>query len=106
MNEIRWSAAEKKVARAAFERAHERELSAVRAEVQGMLRNEKDDGVVWRVESYLREKRREMNEKYDYRYSVLMFLFMRLYSDGYVTDEDLVGLRAEKVERIRRGVGV
>ena len=45
--------------------------------------------------------RKEMDEKYDYRYSVLPFVFARLICDGWIKPEDLAGLSEEKLELIR-----
>ena len=67
-----------------------------------MLRNAPDDSTVWRLHDYLSEKRREIDEKYDYRYSVLVLVFHRLVSEGWLTEDELAGIGAEKVEMIRR----
>lgn len=56
---------------------------------------------LWKLESWLGHRRREIDEKYDYRYSVLPMVFARLVNEGRLTEEDLKGLDAEKVEAIR-----
>ncbi len=43
-----------------------------------------------------------VDETYDYRYSVLLEVFSRLVRDGWLTDADLLGLREDKIERIKR----
>ena len=100
MREFSWSPAEKKIARAAFDRAYERECLSIRREVESMLRG-RDAQVIWRVEEYLHKRRREIDDKYDFRYSVLMLLFIRLYAEGLLTDEDLEGLRDDKLQFIK-----
>ena len=45
---------------------------------------------MWRLLEYLTEKRIEVGEKYDYRYSVLDFVFARLIWEGWLQEEDLV----------------
>ena len=72
MREFTWSQSEKKAARAAFELAYSRELKSIREHAEAMLDNSPEDTVVWRLHDYLTEKRREIDQKYDYRYSVLM----------------------------------
>ena len=67
-----------------------------------MLRNEADDGAVWRLHDYLSEKRKEVDQKYDYRYSVLMLVFHRLVFEGWLKEDELEGVGSEKVEMIRR----
>jgi hypothetical protein len=102
MRGFSWSPAEKKIARAAFDRAYERECTSIADEVQSMLRSAGDSQVIWRLEEYLHNRRREIDQKYDYRYSVLMLVLTRLYHEGLLTDDDLAGLRADKLELIRR----
>ena len=60
-------------------------------EVEAMLQNARKPDVIWPLEEYLRKRRREIDQKYDYRYSELLFVFMRLYHESWVTDEDLQG---------------
>jgi hypothetical protein len=96
-----WSASEKKAARAAFDLAYDRETRAILDEVRSMLNAAKDPDVVWRIHDYLSKRRREVGEKYDYRYSQLIFVFARLLHEGWLTEDDLSGLRAEKIEQMK-----
>jgi len=57
---------------------------------------------LWRLQEYLTEKRIEIGEKYDYRYSVLDFFFARLIWEGWLQEEELEGLADEKLDEIRR----
>lgn len=102
MRDFSWTAAEKKIARAAFDLALSRELASVRHEVESMLAGSPDVHAVWRVHDYLSDKRREIDTKYDYRYSVLVSVFARLVQEGWLSESDLRGLAAEKVEAITR----
>ena len=102
MADFTWSAAEKKVARRAFDTAYKRECQAIEQEVRSMLHNARDCDVIWRLEEYLRRRRREIDQKYDFRYSVLMLVFARLFQEGWLTEEDLAGLREDKIQRITR----
>lgn len=101
MRDFTWSQPEKKIARAAFDRAYERECEAIRREVESMLQNARDLRIIWRIEEYLRDRRRETDQKYDYRYSVLPLVFARLLKEGWLTEEDLSGLNADKLEWIK-----
>ena len=67
-----------------------------------MLRNSSDDRVIWRLHDYLSEKRDELDRKYDYRYSVLMFVFPRLVSEGWLKPDELAGIGSEKLDVIRK----
>ena len=106
MFEFKWSPGEKRKARAAFDLALDRELKAIRQETEALLQKSGDESSIWRVHDYLSEKRREVDEKYDYRYSVLILVFSRLVSEGWLTVDDLSGIGAEKIEVIRQVIHV
>jgi len=106
MRDFQWSAAEKKVARAAFDLALSREMRSVRHEIEAMLGRSSDPGEVWRIHDYLSDRRQEIDYKYDYRYSVLITVFSRLVQEGWLTEEELDGLGPEKLEVIRRAVAL
>ena len=101
MREFTWSPGHKKAARAAFDLALARELKAIRREAEGILQQSGDDRAVWRLHDYLSGKRREFDQKYDYRYSVLITVFIRLVSEGWLTLDELSGIGAEKVDVIK-----
>lgn len=102
MRDFNWTVAEKKIARAAFDLAINRELASVRHEVESMLAASPDVQAVWRVHDYLSDRRRTIDAKYDYRYSVLVSVFARLLLEGWLSEDDLRGLALEKVEAITR----
>jgi len=103
VNDLKWSKEEKKIARAAFDRAYEREIAFIRKEATTMLLNLKEDHEIWKLEEYLWKKRREIDHKYDYRYSQLIFVFATLLGQGWLKESDLEGLSEDKLERIKRG---
>lgn len=106
MREYTWSPSQKKAARAAYDLALERELKAIRREAEAILQKSADDRAVWRLHDYLSKKRREVGEKYDYRYSVLILVFNRLVSDGWLALDELSGIGSEKVEVIKHLVSL
>lgn len=61
--------------------------------------NEPSD--LWKIHDYLTEKRKETDEKYDYRYSVLILVFAKLVYEGWTQLEDLEGLSDAKLQKIR-----
>jgi hypothetical protein len=103
--ELAWSHKEKGVARAAFDSALARETSAIRKKVEEMLQRSNEPTAVWDILEFLSKKQRELDWKYDYRYSVLTGVFARLLCEGWVAESDLAGLAPEKLELIRRGAG-
>src|SRR5256885_1180543 len=101
MRDFTWSKAQKEAARRAFDLASARDTEAIRREVEGMLRNSKDPRVVWRIEDYLYERRRGHDRGFDYRYSVLIFVFAGLVKESLLREEGVGGVGGGKVEGIR-----
>jgi hypothetical protein len=100
-----WSQSEKQIARRAFDRAlHEEKEAAIREfkERVERIRSIEDIDDLWALEDWLRRRRRAIDEKFDYRYSVLPEVFARLLFDGAIEESDLAGLAKEKVDEIRR----
>jgi hypothetical protein len=82
MNDRAWTNAEKKIARRAFEAALEAALAAVMAEFKAKAAAATTPDDMWSVERLLRERRREIDETVDYRYSQLLVVFGRLILEG------------------------
>jgi len=104
MRDQKWSAKEKAIARKAFERALHQDLEAVirqTKEIAGKIEQPFD---LWELERYLTQRRQEIDRQYDYRYSVLLFVFAGLIQRGRLREQDLHGLSEEKLEDIRRMV--
>ncbi len=96
-----WSPEEKKIARTAFDKAHQNEINEIKSELVRKVNNLTDLQNIWSLESYLSEKRKEMNRIYDYRYSVLIIVFGTLLVEGLINERDLKGLSEDKLEAIR-----
>jgi hypothetical protein len=100
-HDITWSGSEKKIARRAFDAALEGAVAGIVAEFKAKAAAVATDSEMWEMEDYLKRKRREVEELFDYRYSQLCFVFARLIYMGYLDEAPLVGLSAEKLELIR-----
>jgi hypothetical protein len=100
-NEPTWSKSEKAIARTAFDAALKRELQDVMHKTKQMANQIKKPADVWELEYYLTERRKEINRKYDYRYSQLRHVFGRLLYEGRVSEEELRGLQEDKLKSIR-----
>jgi hypothetical protein len=101
MNQMHWSSAEKAIARRAFNRALQQEFAdAIRSTKEMAARLEQPEDL-WKLERYLNDRRRAIDEQYDYRYSVLPLVFGRLISEGRLSEADLQGLDPEKLRIIR-----
>jgi hypothetical protein len=56
---------------------------------------------LWDLEHYLTQRRKEIDRKYDYRYSQLTQVFGRLLYEKRLRQEELCGLREDKLKPIR-----
>jgi len=100
-NEPIWSKSEKVLARTAFDAALGRELHEVIQEAKKMASQIQPSSDLWDLEHYLTQRRKEIDRKYDYRYSRLTDVFGRLLYENRLREEELDGLRADKLKAIR-----
>ncbi len=100
-NEPIWSRSEKAIARTAFDAALGRELHEVIQEAKRMARQIQQSSDLWDLEHYLTQRRKEIDRKYDYRYSRLAHVFGRLLHEKRLCEDELRGLREDKLEPIR-----
>lgn len=102
MRDLKWSAAEKVIARKAFDLAVGRELRTFIQEAKARAARIEQPSELWELERYLTECRQEIDRQYDYRYSVLPLVFGLLIKKVQLTEDDLLGLGDEKLALIRR----
>lgn len=100
-NEPTWSRSENAIARTAFDAALGRELHEVVQETKRRASQIRQSSDLWDLEHYLTECRKQIDRKYDYRYSRLTDVFGRLLYEGRVSEDELSGLRGDKLESIR-----
>src|SRR5580692_10126771 len=99
-NEPVWSRSEKAIARKAFDAALSRELHEVIQEAKRMASQIMQSSDLWDLEYYLTQRRKEIDRKYDYRYSQLTLVFGKLLQEGRLAEEELRGLAEDKLESI------
>jgi len=78
-----------------------RELQEVIQEAKRMANGFQKSSDLWELDHYLTERRKEIDRKYDYRYSQLTHVFGRLLYENRLSEEDLRGLREDKLKSIR-----
>jgi triphosphoribosyl-dephospho-CoA synthetase len=61
--------------------------------------NEPED--LWDLEHYLTQRRKEIDRNYEYKYSQLTHVFGRLLHEQRLYEEELLGLREDKLKLIR-----
>jgi hypothetical protein len=99
---LKWSPAEKVVARKAFDLALQRELEAVIIEAKKRAEKIRQPSDLWDLEQYLTKSRAQVDRQFDYRYSVLIFVFGDLVRRGRLSEQELLGLSEDKLASIRR----
>jgi photoprotection regulator FRP-like protein len=99
--DLMWSRTAKTIARKAFEDALKRELHEVMQEAKKMASQIKQPSDLWDLEHYLTRRRKEIDCKYDCRYSQLTHVFGKLLQECRLGEEQLRGLREDKLESIR-----
>ena len=100
-NEPIWSRSEKVIARTVFDAALGRELHEVIQEAKRMASQIQQSSDLWDLEHYLTQRRKEIDRKYDYRYSQLTQVFGRLLYEKRLRQEELRGLGEDKLKPIR-----
>ena len=102
MRKLKWSPAEKAIARNAFDLALRRELDATIRETKDRAASLKQPSELWELEHYLTQRRKDIDRLYDYRYSMLPLIFGNLLRQGRLAEQDLHGLAEDKLGLIRR----
>lgn len=59
-----------------------------------------DLGELWQLHDFLSAKRHEIEGKYDYQYSVLLFVFAGLVKEGWLHLNELQGLDKDKLSKV------
>ena len=102
IRDLKWSAAEKVVARKAFDSALHREFETVIIEAKKRADKIQQPSDLWDLERYLTERRTQIDRQFDYRYSVLIFVFGDLFRRARLSEQELQGLSEDKLASIRR----
>ena len=100
-SDMTWSRSEKAIARKAFDAALQRELRELMQEAKEIAGQIKLPSDLWDLQEYLSQRRKEIDRKYDYRYSQLTQVFGRLLYETRVSEEELRGFSKDKLKTIR-----
>ena len=100
MNEVEWSDREKNIAKEAFNKAYLREVNNLIREVREQANSISELNHLWQLHDFLSARRHEMDGKYDYRDSVLIFVFARLVNEGLLDLNELEGLAKDKLIKV------
>lgn len=98
--DVQWSKAEEQIARAAFESAYAREVAALLKDVRersGAIATLEE---VWQLHDFLSVRRHEIDGKYVYDHSALIFILAQLVKEGWLHLDELAGLEPEKRTKV------
>ena len=105
MRELKWSSTEKAIARRCFDRALRQELDAAIQSTKETAAKIRQASELWELEHHLTQLRKEIDRKFEYKYSTLVLVFANLVREGKLDREDLRGLSEEKLCYIRQHAG-
>ena len=101
VRDLHWSAKEKAIARRAFDHALHRELEVTIREAKQMAERIKQPDELWELERHLTRRRKEIDSKYEYKYSVLLLVLGDLVREGRISLDELHGLAEDKLRVVR-----
>jgi hypothetical protein len=96
-----WSRSEKAVARQAFDAALKQERHELMQEAKEIADRIKRPTDLWDLQEYLTQRRKEIDHKYNYRYSHLTEVFGTLLYETRVSERELRGFSEDKLKAIR-----
>src|ERR1700689_552621 len=100
-SDMTWSRLEKTIARKAFGAALKRELHELMQEAKEIAGQIKQPSDLWDLQEYLTQRRKEIDQKKNYRYSHLSQVFGKLLCETRVSEEELRGFSEDKLKAIR-----
>ncbi len=99
-SQTKWSETEEKIAKQALKKAYERETSALIAHVRDRASSLTKLEDLWYVHDFLSTKRHEIDGKYAYNDSTIVFDFALLVKEGWLHLDELKGLKPEMLSKI------
>ena len=94
------SATEEKIAKQALQKAYEKEISALMNNIRDRANSLNEIEDLWDLHDLLSTKRYEIDGKYAYNSSSIVFDFARLIKEKWLTIEDLQGLPSQMLSKI------
>jgi hypothetical protein len=96
-----WTEAEQDIARQAFNQAYQRAVDQLVASVQARAAALGTADSLWQLHDFLSIERHTMEGRFDFRLDGILFVFASLVKDSLLELEELGGLDAEKLAKIK-----
>jgi len=101
VTQTQWSATEEKIAKAAFDTAYRREVASMMTEVKRQAETATNPDELWKLHDFLSARRHDLDGKYDFRDSMLIFVVAQLIKEGWLEIKELEGLSRDKIAKIK-----
>lgn len=96
----KFSEMEETIAKQALQKAYERETSALIANIRDRASSLAELNDLWYLHDLLSTKRYEIDGKYAYNFSTIVFDFAQLVKEKWLHIDDLKGLKPEILSKI------
>jgi len=100
VSNTQWSETEQKIAKTAFDKAYQREIEALLELVREKSSTITQLEDLWHLHDFLSARRHDIDGKYDYEYSMLVFVFARLVKEQWLHLDELQGLSPDKLAKV------
>ena len=101
MRDMHWSPKEKAITRRAFDRALHQELDATIQKAKQMAERIEQADELWELERHLRQRRKEIDVKYEFKYSTVLLVLAELVRERRIRVDELHGLSEDKLQCVR-----
>ena len=99
-SQTKWSKVEEKIAKQALNKAYNRETSALIEHIRDRASSLAEIEDLWYIHDLLSTKRHEIDGKYVYNNSTVVFDFASLIKEGWLHLDELKGLKPETLSKI------
>ena len=100
VSKIQLSETENEIAKQAFQTAYQRETTTLIANVRDRAGSISQLEDLWNLHDLLSTKRYEIDGKYEYDASTVVFDFAKLIKEGWLSLDDLKGLNSEILSKV------
>jgi len=96
-----WSEPEQAIAKTAFDRAYQRAIEGLIAAVRKQVVDLNSAEAVWQLHDFLSIQRHVIEGRFDFRSEGILFVFASLVKEGLLQIDELEGLDAEKLGKVK-----
>jgi hypothetical protein len=96
-----WTATEQAIAHQAFEQAYGRAIEQLTATLRARVAALSNAESIWEFHDFLSIERHTIEGRFAFRLEGILFVFASLVKDGLLQLEELTGLDAEKLAKVK-----